>query len=73
MLGVFNKKCLDLVNYQDKLYYVHRKVDQNMIKDGFVNKVKELWQCDLVLKNKNENEDVLIFLIEISDAIIIND
>lgn len=42
MLGVFNKKCLELVNYKDKLYYVYRKVDMGMIKEGHVNDVKEL-------------------------------
>lgn len=73
MLGEFNKKCVEYVEYKDKLYYVYRKVDKNMIKEGFVNNVKELWHCDLVLKNKSNDDETLIFLVEISDAVIIED
>jgi len=67
-------KNLEIVNYQDKLYYIYRKYPKNGIKDGFINDVKELWHCDIVLKKKNEQDDeTLMFLVEISDANIVED
>jgi hypothetical protein len=61
------------VNYNDKLYYVYRRISFNRIKEGFINSVKEAWHCDIVLKNKNQDVDTLIFLVEISDAVIVED
>jgi len=66
-------KGLELVNYNDKLYYVYRRISFNRIKEGFINSVKEAWHCDIVLKNKNQDVDTLIFLVEISDAVIVED
>lgn len=68
---MFTTKGLELVNYNDKLYYVYRRISFNRIKEGFISNVKELWHCDLVLKNKKEDQETLIFLVEISDAIIV--
>ena len=64
---------LEIVNYQDKLYYVYRRFPKNKIKEGFINDVKELWHCDVVLKKRNEDDETLIFLIEISDAVIVEE
>lgn len=64
---------LEMVTYQDKLYYVYRRVNKNFIKDGYVNDVKELWHCDIVLKKKNDEDEMLIFLVEIPDAVIVED
>jgi len=66
-------KGLEMINYQDKLYYVYRRFSKNLIKEGFVNDVKELWHCDVVLKKKNEDDETLIFLVEIPDAVIIEE
>lgn len=62
----------ELVNYQNKLYYIFKRVRQNHIKEGFVNDVKEWWKCDVVLKSKHQNDDNLLFLREIEDAIIVS-
>jgi len=70
---MFNLKGIEIVNYQDKLYYIYRRIDKNRIKEGFINEVKELWHCDIVLKNKNNNDEQLMFLIEIPDAIIVEE
>ena len=70
---MFTTKGLELVNYNNKLYYVYRKIGVNRIKDGYVNNVKEAWHCDIVLKNKNQDVETLLFLIEISDAVIVED
>jgi hypothetical protein len=70
---MFTTKGLELVNYQDKLYYIYRRIDKNRIKEGFINDVKEAWRCDMVLKKKSEEDDTLIFLVEIPDAVIVED
>lgn len=66
-------KGLEVVNYQDKLYYVYRRFPRNRIKEGFINEVKELWHCDLVLKKRNEDDEILMFLVEIPDAVIVEE
>jgi hypothetical protein len=33
----------ELVNYQDKLYYIYRKLKPHQIKDGYANDINELW------------------------------
>ena len=60
-----------LINYQDKLYYIYRKVYEDHVKEGMINDLKEYWLCDLVLKNKKDDRNILLFLREISDAIIV--
>lgn len=64
---------LEMVTYQDKLYYVYRRVNKNFIKEGYINEVKELWHCDIVLRRKNDDDETLIFLVEIPDAVIVED
>ncbi len=65
-MSILNK---ELVNHQNKLFWVYRKVKSTSIKEGHVNDVKEFWDCDLVVKNKND--DLLLFLREIPEAEII--
>ncbi len=62
----------ELVSYRDKLYWVYRKVRHEQIKEGFVNDVKQFWKCDLVVKSKTNNDDILLFLREIEDATIVS-
>lgn len=61
----------ELVNYHDKLYWVYRKIKQSQVKDGSITDLKEFWMCDMVVKSKNNNDDVLLFMREISDAEIV--
>ena len=63
----------ELVNYQDKLYYIFKKMKPHQIKDGYVNDVMENWGCDLVVKNRINNDDTLLFLIEIPELKIEKD
>lgn len=63
----------ELVNYQDKLYWIYRKVKPTQIKSEYVSDVKEFWKCDIVIRGKyKSDEEHLLFLREISDAIIVN-
>lgn len=70
---MLNLKALEILTYQDKMYYVYRRFPRSKIKEGFINEVKELWHCDLVLKRRNEEDEILMFLVEIPDAVIIDD
>ena len=63
----------ELVNYQDKLYWIYRKVRASSIKEGFINDVRDLWMCDIVLRNRNQNDDILLFLREIEEAKIVKE
>ena len=61
----------ELVQYQNKLYYIYKKMRSDSIKDGYVNDVKEFWECDVVVKSKND--DTLLFLRWIEDAEVVQD
>ena len=58
----------EFVNYQDRLYWIYRKVKHSQVKEGSVNDLKEFWHCDMVVRNRNQNDDTLLFLREIEDA-----
>jgi hypothetical protein len=60
----------ELVKYQDNLYWVYRKVKASVIKEGYVNDLKEFWNCDVAVRNRNQNDDIILFLREIPEAIL---
>lgn len=62
----------EMVVYQNKLYYVYRKLRTSQIKDGYLNIIKELWMCDVVVKNKIHQDENLLFLREIEEATIVS-
>ena len=62
----------ELVNYQDKLYWIYRKVKHHQVKEGSINDLKEFWMCDMVVRNKNQNDDTLLFMREIEEAKIVS-
>lgn len=61
-----------LVNYQDKLYWVYRRIKHSQVKEGSVNELKDFWYCDMVVRNRNQQDDTLLFLREIEDAKIVS-
>jgi hypothetical protein len=63
----------ELVQYQDKLYWIYRKVKQSQVKEGFVSDLKEFWKCDMVVRSRINNDDNLLFLREIEEAKIVKD
>jgi hypothetical protein len=63
----------EFVNYQDKLYYIYKKMKPHQVKDGYINDLKDLWRCDVVVKNRINNDDTLLFLREIPEAEIVKD
>jgi hypothetical protein len=62
----------ELVNYQDKLYWVYRRIKHSQVKEGSVNDLKEFWYCDVVVRNRNQQDDILLFLREIEEAKIVS-
>ena len=63
----------EFVQYQNNLYWVYRKLKTSQVKEGYANDLKEFWNCDVVVKNKNQNDDFLFFLRLVEDAIIVRD
>ena len=61
----------DFVKYQDRLYWTYRKVNQGQVIEERIQDLKEFWYCDIVLKQKTSNNEVLMFLREIPEAEII--
>ena len=61
-----------MVVYQNKLYYVFKKLRSSQIKEGYLNEVKEFWRCDVVVKNKIQQDENLLFLREIEEATIVS-
>ena len=61
-----------MVVYQNKLYYVYKKLRTSQIKEGYLNEVKEFWRCDVVVKNKIQQDENLLFLREIEEATIVS-
>jgi hypothetical protein len=62
----------EMVVYQNKLYYVYKKLRTSQIKEGYLNEVKEFWRCDVVVKNKIQQDENLLFLREIEEATIVS-
>ena len=63
----------ELITYNDKLYWVYRKVKQSHVNEKHINDIKEMWMCDLVLRTKNQEEIWLIFVREIEEAKIVRE
>lgn len=62
----------ELIQYQNKLFYIYRKMKPHQIKDGQLNDLKEFYMCDVVVRGKQNNDDTLLFLREIPEAEIVN-
>lgn len=64
--------CKELLNYQDKLFYIHRKLKESSVNPDYITALKDYWGCDMVLRQKNNNnESFLYYLVEIPEAEII--
>jgi hypothetical protein len=62
----------ELVQYQDKLYWVYRKIKNSQVKEGSISDLRDFWMCDVAVRNRNQNDDLLLFLREIEDAKIVS-
>jgi hypothetical protein len=64
--------CKELINYNDKLFYLYRKIKETDIDPKFVGDLKEFWGCSMVIKQiqRQTNMSHYLFIIEIEDVII---
>jgi hypothetical protein len=63
----------EYITYQDRLYWIYRKVKQHQIKEGSVTELKDFWMCDVVVKSRTQTDDLLLFLREIEEAKIVKE
>ena len=61
----------EFISYQEKLFWVYRRIKQDAVKENKIQELKEFWYCDIGLKQKTSNNEVLMFLREIPEAEII--
>lgn len=61
----------ELVNYQNRLFWIKRRVRENHINSEYITPLKEYWMCDIVLRQNNNSDGYLLFLVEIPDAQIV--
>jgi len=66
-------KQVEFLTFNDKLYKVYRKIPKGRIKENHILDVRNEWHCDTVLRTKNQDEEILLFLNEVKDAIIVED
>ncbi len=57
----------EYINYQNKLFYIYRKIKVSQIKEEIIHEMKNYWLCDSVLKYSNHDENFFLFLREVSD------
>ena len=62
----------EYINYQDKLYWVYRKVNQSQVKEDSVSDLRDFWMCDIVIRSRNQNDSTLLFMREIEEAKIVS-
>jgi hypothetical protein len=62
----------EYINYQDKLYWVYRKVNQSQVKEDSVSDLKDFWMCNIVIRSRNQNDSTLLFMREIEEAKIVS-
>ena len=62
----------EMVTYQDKLFWIYRRVNPTHLKEDRVQDLKEFWHCDIVLKQKTSQNEVYMFLREIPEAEIVS-
>jgi hypothetical protein len=66
--------CKELFNFQNKLFYIDRRVKESHISQDSINELKSIWKIDTVVRqnSRQTNESYYLFLKEIKDAEIID-
>lgn len=65
----------ELFNFQEKLYFIERKIKETQVKSELIEDLKKYWDCDNVVRQtyRQTNENFLLFLKEIPEAEILPD
>lgn len=67
-MSLLNK---ELVKYQDRLFWVYRKLKSEQVKEQYVQEIRQYWGCDLVLKQKTPQGEVYLFIVEIPNLDVV--
>ena len=70
---MFGVKHIEYLTFNDKLYQVYRKIRKGRVKEAHILDVRDAWHCDTVLKKRINGEEILFFLVECPDAVIVED
>lgn len=63
----------ETITYQDKLYYIYRRINVTQLKTEHVSELKDFWLCDIVIRGRYQNEnESFLFLREIPEAVVIS-
>lgn len=62
----------EYIIYNDKLYWVYRRIKESSVPKDEINNLRDYWLCDNVLRNKNQELTFLVFVREVSEAEIVN-
>ena len=57
---------MELINFNDNLYQVYRKVKESHLKPGVIELLKEDWHCDTALKR----DDMIYMCRMVVDAVL---
>ena len=66
--------CKELFNFQNKLFYIDRRMKESSVPQNMINELKSIWEIDMVVRQNSEqtNENYYLFLKEIKDAEVID-
>lgn len=62
----------ELVNINNKLYYVYRRLPKHSFKEEYLSDLKLFWDCPMVVKHV-QNSELYLFLKEIPDIELITE
>ena len=66
--------CKELFNFQNKLFYIDRRMKESSVPQNMINELKSIWEIDMVVRqnSKQTTENYYLFLKEIKDAEVID-
>jgi hypothetical protein len=62
----------ELLKYQDRLFWIYKKMKKDQIKEDKIGMIQEFWHCDLVLKHATNEGEIFYFLREIVEVELID-
>lgn len=62
----------EYITYNDTLYWVHRKIRDKAYPEDFVAEIRKYYGCDNVLRTKNQDDTMLVFVKEVTEATIVD-
>lgn len=63
---------IEFFKYNNELYIIDRRIKVKYLKEDKIEELRELLECDLVLKSNNTKDSHFLFLRKIEDAQIVS-